>query len=576
MALNFKDSVLLKALAPLRPYILAAGAFSLFINILMIVPAIYMLQVYDRAVGSQSLSTLTMLTLIMVGLLIAFGGLEWVRGQIMNRASIRLDELLSERVFESTFRQSLYMGGRSSAQPLADLYGLRSFLASPGLNAFFDAPWIPIYVLIMFAFHAYFGLLALASVLLLSALTWANQRITQAALEEANTEQLWVSNFANSHLRNAEVIESMGMMNDVRDRWASHNQRVVGLQGVAAERSGVFASTSKSLRIMLQSLALGLGAYLAINMEISPGMMIAGSILLGRALAPVDQLLGGRKAYQQARQQFARLDSLLSKMPQPGEKMDLPEPQGELLVESVIVMPPGASFPSLKGVSFKLPAGTSLGVIGPSAAGKSSLARAVLGVWPTAKGSVRLDGAEIFQWDRSMLGQYVGYLPQDIELFDGTVAANIARFGAIDGDKIVEAAQLAGVHDMILRLPDGYDTVIGAVGGTLAGGQRQRIGLARALYGKPRLVVLDEPNSNLDDTGEIALYSALQKLKAERVTVIVITHRPRLLSGVDKVLVLNDGVATDFGPAGMVMEKYRKPAQLHELSTQNAAQQTGQ
>lgn len=571
MAFGFNDSVLLKALAPLRAYVMAAGFFSLFINVLMIAPAIYMLQVYDRAVGSQSISTLTMLTLILVGLLIAMGGLDWVRGQIMSRASVHLDELMSERVFESTFHQSLYTGGRTSAQPLQDLAGLRNFISGPTISAFFDAPWIPIYILIMFAFHTYFGLLALASVLLLSAITWVNQRSTQAALDEANKEQMLASNFANSHLRNAEVIESMGMMNAVRARWSEHNQRAVSLQGLAAESSGAFSSTSKSLRIMLQSLALGLGAYLAINLEISPGMMIAGSILLGRALAPVDHLLGGRKAYQVARQQLERLEKLLERIPPAEKKMDLPAPKGEISVQSVIMTPPGAKFPSLKAVSFNLPAGASMGVIGPSAAGKSSLARAVLGVWPVAKGSVRLDGAEISQWDRAELGQYIGYLPQDIELFDGTVAANIARFGEIDGEKIVEAAQLAGVHEMILRLPDGYETIIGALGGTLAGGQRQRIGLARALYGNPRLVVLDEPNSNLDDTGERALCNALLTLKKRRVTVIVITHRPRVLASVDKVLVLNDGLPTDFGPADMVMQKHRKPAKLHELPQLNVS-----
>lgn len=571
MAIDLKNSVLFKMLAPLKPYVLTAGAFSCFINILMIVPAIYMLQVYDRAVGGQSLSTLFMLTLIMVGLLIAMGALDWVRGQIMIRASARLDEILSAQVFNSTFMHSLYTGGRSSTQPLNDLNGLRTFLSGPAVNAFFDTPWIPIYILIMFAFHLYFGLMAIASVIILGALTWINQRITHAHLEEANKEQQRASNFANSHLRNAEVIESMGMMDNVRERWKKHNQQMVALQGIAAEKSGVLSSSSKTLRIMLQSLALGLGAYLAIQFEISPGMMIAGSILLGRALAPVDQLVGGWKSFHQARQQFERLDVLLTKLPPPSDKMDLPDPQGHLSVEAISVTAPGSKTPILKNISFTIEAGTAIGIIGPSASGKSTLARAMLGLWPTISGSVRLDDADISKWDRAALGPHIGYLPQDIELFDGTISENIARFGEINAEKIVGAATLAGVHEMVLRLPEGYDTIIGAVGGTLAGGQRQRIGLARALYNKPRLIVLDEPSSNLDEIGEGALRLALQQLKAEGITVIVITHRPSILSVVDKVLVLNEGTVADFGPVEIIMRKYQQAPGQKQLPERNAS-----
>jgi len=501
----------------------------------------------------------------------AMGGLDWVRGQIMSRASARLDEILSERVFETTFRYSLYSGGRTTTQPLMDLNGLRSFLGGPSVNAIFDTPWIPVYVLIMFAFHPYYGIMAIGSVMLLGTLTWVNQRTTQEDLGEANQAQLWANNFATSHLQNAEVIESMGMLGDVRDRWAHHNQRVIALQGAAAEKSGMIASSSKALRIMLQSLALGLGAYLAINLQISPGMMIAGAILLGRALAPVDQLVGGWRGLQQARQQYDRLDELLSKLPPASEKMNLPAPEGNLSVESIRVVPPGGKVPVLKGVSFKLKAGGTMGVIGPTAAGKSTLARAILGLWPAVMGSVRLDGADIFKWERAALGRYIGYLPQDIELFDGTISENIARFGEINSKKIVAAARLAGVHEMVLHLPEGYDTIIGAAGGALAGGQRQRIGLARALYGKPRLVVLDEPNSNLDEAGEGALRTALQQLKAEGITVVVITHRPSLLSVVDKILVLNEGTAADFGSPEMIMRKYIRTSGDRQLPGRNVS-----
>ena len=558
MAFDFKNSLLLKTLEPLRPYFYASAGFSFFINILMIVPALYMLQVYDRAVGSQSLSTLLMLTLIMVFLLTSMGGLDWVRGRVMSRAAAKLDEILAERVFDGTFKQSLVTGGRSSTQPLSDLNGLRGFLAGPGVNAFFDAPWVPIYVLIMFLFHTYFGLLAIFAVALLGSITFFNQRLTEAALGDANKEQMWTRNYATRHLRNAEVIESMGMMHNVRERWSEHNQKALGQQAQASDTSGAFTSSSKALRIMLQSLALGMGAYLAINMEISPGMMIAGSILLGRALAPVDQLLGAWKGFQAAQGQFQRLDELLLKSPLDAEKMELPAPTGKISVEGIRVSPPGVQMPVLKGITFELEAGTSLGVIGPSAAGKSTLARALLGIWPAAMGTVRLDGADIYKWDRQELGPHIGYLPQDIELFDGTISENIARFGDINSEQIVEAARLAGVHEMILRLPEGYDTLIGANGGTLAGGQRQRIALARALYGKPRLVVLDEPNSNLDDSGEAALRVSLQQLKESGTTVVVITHRPNILFGVDQILVMKEGVAADFGPAEAIMRKYQQ------------------
>lgn len=566
MDIDLKNSVLLKTLTPLRPYLATAGAFSFFINILMIVPAIYMLQVYDRAVGSQSLATLAMLTLIMVGLLIAMGGLDWVRGQIMNRAGARLDEILSEQVFEKTFLNALFSGGRGTVQPLMDISGLRVFIGGAGINAVFDTPWILIYILIMFAFHPYFGMMAIASVILLGTLTWLNQRTTRSDIEDANNEQLWARNFANSHLRNAEVIEAMGMMNDVRNHWSQRNQLAVGLQGTAAEKAGMFASSSKAIRIILQSLALGLGAYLVIKLEISPGMMIAGSILLGRALAPVDQLVGGWKGFQQAYQQYTRLEKLLRTIPSPNDKMNLPAPKGALSVEAIQVAPPGGRLPVLKNVSFKLEAGAALGVIGPSAAGKSTLARTILGLWPAVTGAVRIDGADIFKWDRSDLGKYIGYLPQDIELFDGTIAENIARFGEISSEKIVDAARMAGVHEMVLRLPEGYDTVIDAGGGKLAGGQRQRIALARALYGKPILVVLDEPNSNLDDVGENALRMALQQLKAERITLVIITHRSSILSLVDSILVLNNGIVADFGLAKLIMQKYQKSYSKNRLA----------
>lgn len=568
MATDLKNSVLVKKLAPVRGHFLGAFGFSLFINLLMIVPALYMLQVFDRAVGSGSTPTLLMLTLIMVGLLAAMGALDWVRGQTMVRASAAIDKILAEPVFEASFRQSLRTGGmRSSPQSVIDLIGLRQFLAGPGLNAFFDTPWVPVYILIMFLFHTYFGLLALFCVALLGGLSFASQRMTTGNLSEANKQAMWANNYTTRNLRNAEVIESMGMIGDIRERWMQRNRQVVGLQAEASDTATAFTSSSKALRIMLQSLALGVGAYLAINLEISPGMMIAGSILLGRALAPVDQLVGAWKGLQNAREQFMRLDELLTKFPEDPERMELPAPRGALSVEKISVLPPGGATPVLRGVDFELPAGTSLAVIGPSAAGKSSLLRAILGLWPVTLGAVRLDGASMDKWDRGMLGPYLGYLPQDIELFDGSISENIARFGEIDSEKVVTAARLAGVHEMVLRLPEGYDTVIGQSGGALSAGQRQRVGLARAVYGQPKLVVLDEPNSNLDDLGEAALREALLSLKALGSTLIIVSHRPSVLSVVDKILILREGQVVDFGNAEAITRRVqqasvRRPAAL--------------
>lgn len=571
MAIDLENSALMKVLEPVRAHFYAAFGFSLFINLLMIVPAIYMLQVYDRAVGSGSQSTLLMLSLIMVFLLATMGALDWVRGQIMVRASALINMLLGERVFESSFKQSLSTGGmKSSAQPINDLTALRQFLTGPGLNAFFDAPWVPVYILIMFLFHTYFGILAMFSVAILGGLTYLNQRLTSKQLAEANQEAMWANNYTTRNLRNAEVIESMGMMSVVSERWLNHNQRVVNLQAQASDTAIGFTSGSKALRIILQSTALGMGAYLAINMEISPGMMIAGSILLGRALAPVDQLVGAWKTFRGAKDQFSRIDTLLEEFPLDPDRMELPEPKGNLSVEQIAVAAPGTRNPILRGVNFQLEAGTSLAVIGPSAAGKSSLARAILGIWPIMGGAVRLDGASMDKWDRTLLGPHVGYLPQDIELFDGTISENIARFGQIDSEKIVSAARLAGVHEMVLRLPEGYDTEIGQSGGALSAGQRQRIGLARAVYGNPKLVVLDEPNSNLDDVGEAALKQAILQLKVLGTTLVVISHRPAVLSAVDKILIMRDGKVVDFDDAATITQKVQK-AQQEQLAQQAAA-----
>jgi len=541
---------------------ISVGFFSLFINFLMLVPAFYMLQVYDRVIATGSHSTLLMLTLILTLLLATMGGLEWVRSRIMVRLSTRLDLILGPRLYEASFKQALASGGmQASAQPLSDLTGLRQFITGNGLFAFFDAPWLPIYLAVMFLFHPWFGWFAVGCALVLVALAYLNEHLTNAALLEANKQNLTATAFTQKNLRNAEVVDSMGMLGMLRERWQAMNHQVLALQGVASDRGGSIAALSKTFRLLVQSLILGLGAYLAIEQEITPGLMIAGSILLGRALAPIDQMIGAWKGFSAARGQYARLDALLKQVAAEPERMSLPVPCGEVSAENLVVVPPGAQKPVLAGLNFHVAAGDAVGIIGPSASGKSTLARALLGIWPAAQGKVRLDGADVFAWNREELGQHVGYLPQDVELFEGSINENIARFGPVDPVAVVEAARLAGVHELILKLPQGYDTVIGATGGGLSGGQRQRIGLARAVYRRPRLIVLDEPNSNLDDVGERALSEAIAKLRQAGCTLFVITHRTSVLNVLDKLMVLREGALAMFGPRDKVLAELNKAQQ---------------
>jgi len=543
-----------EALKGVKQYFIYVGLVSIAVNMLMLMPIIYMMQVYDRVVSSGSLPTLTWLTLLLVFLMFAMGGFEWVRSTILIGASNKIEALLRRRVFDSMFKSALLSGGSSkSALAMHDLTGLRQFMTGNGLFAFFDAPWFPIYVGLMFMFHFWFGVVAIIAGIIMVTLAYSNEKVTNSKLKDANIKANAIINQTNGSLRNAEVIAAMGMTNDIRNRQEQQSNEVLGLQTNASKWGVGITSFTKTFRIVAQSLTLGLGALLALQQEISPGMMIAGSLLLGRALAPIDMLVGSWKGFSMARAQFARLGQLLEEIPADEEKMPLPMPKGNLQVEQVFVTPPGSNSPVVTGVSFELKAGQALGILGPSASGKSSLARSILGIWPASPGKVRLDGADIAAWDRTELGPHIGYLPQDIELFDGTISENICRFAEVDSGKIVEAATLAGVHELILRLPEGYDTVIGGVGGILSGGQRQRIGLARAMYGEPCLLVLDEPNSNLDDIGERELVEAIKRIKSRGCTVIVITHRTLVLQCVDQILVLKEGATFGYGPRDEVL-----------------------
>lgn len=554
-----KENSLKAALKACKGSFISVGVFSFFVNALMLVPSFYMLQVYGRVVTSGSISTLVMLTIIMAVLMITMGSLEWARSRVMVRVSTKLDVMLSRQVYRASFKRALDSGGMdASAQPLNDLTGLRQFLTSNGLFAFFDAPWLPIYIGVMFLFHPWFGWLAIASAIILLLLAFANEKLTGKALAEANRQNIAASLYTTKNLRNAEVIESMGMLETLMARWAQRQKKVLLLQSQASDSGGTISSISKTFRTFVQSLVLGLGAYLAVKHELNPGLMIAGSILLGRALAPIDMIIGSWKGFISARSQYTRLNEILDKQLAEPERMSLPSPKGEVRVENLIISAPGSKAPIIRNVSFAAAAGSIVGVIGPSASGKSTLARALLGVWAPQHGVVRLDGADVNAWDKRELGPHLGYLPQDIELFEGTVGDNIARFGDIDAAKVVEAARIAGVHEMILQLPDGYDTVIGGDGVNLSGGQRQRIGLARALYGDPRLIVLDEPNSNLDEVGERALAAALKVLKARAATVFVITHRTSILDQLDRLLVLRDGAIALYGPRELVVAELNK------------------
>ena len=559
---RIQENNLRAALRACKSSFLSVGFFSLFVNTLMLVPTFFMIQVSGRVVPSSSESTLLMLTLIMTVLMITLGSLEWVRSRIMVRISNRLDVLLSRDVYRASFRRALSSGGGdATAQSLNDLTSLRQFFTGPGLFAFFDAPWFPIYTIVMFLFHPWFGWITLACGFILAILAFVNHRVTGDALAEANKESV-VSNIATTKtLRNAEVIESMGMLETLMNRWAKRQRKVLKLQSDASDKGGVVSSVSKTFRMWAQSIMLATGGYLVITHEINPGLLMAGSLLLGRALAPIDLMIGSWKGFVAAKVQYDRLDKVLEDQNAEPDRMKLPAPEGHIQVENLVLAPPGSKTPVLRNISFVAPAGSIVGIIGPSAAGKSTLVRGLMGIWPSQHGVVRLDGADISTWDKHDLGPYVGYLPQDIELFEGTISENIARFEKVDPEKVVEAAQTAGVHEMILMQPDGYDTVIGSEGVNLSGGQRQRIGLARALYGKPRLIVLDEPNSNLDDVGEKALGVALQKIKESGATVFIVSHRPNILSRLDRVLVMSAGTISLYGERDKVIAQLAQQQQ---------------
>ena len=543
-----------EALVKFKKVFYTIAAFTACVNILMLVPSIYMLEVYDRVLASRNETTLYMLSVMVLGLFALISVLEYIRSMVVIRIGAKMDSFLNNRVYTAAFEQNLRSTGVNAGQALNDLTTIRQFVTGNGMFAFFDAPWFPIYLLVIFVFNMWMGLFALVSVILLVALAWLNEVVSRKPLAEANTTAIRSSNVATNNLRNAEVIEAMGMLPNMRKRWYAEHVKFLKLQAEASQKASRIGSITKFVQIAVQSLILGVGALLVIMGDVTSGMMIAGSILLGRALSPVQQIIGVWRQWSGVVSAYRRLEKLLADNPPRTAGMELPKPEGHLSVEGVTAAPPMVPVAVLKSVSFAINAGDCLGVIGPSGSGKSTLARLLVGVWRAAVGKVRLDGADVYLWNKDELGPHMGYLPQDIELFAGTISENIARFGEVDSFQVVIAAKLAGVHDLILRLPEGYDTPIGDGGLGLSGGEKQRLGLARALYGDPSIIVLDEPNSNLDDIGEIALTQAIIRLRQLRKTVILISHRPSIIRETNKLLVLRDGMVSAFGPTDQVLK----------------------
>ncbi len=566
-----QPSELREAIASLRPFFVRSGWFSLVCSLLVLAPSGYMLEVYDRVVNSRSHTTLAMLTLLVLGAYVVMEVLEWARSEVMRAASVELDSKMSVRIFNAIFEANLRRLPGGTQQPLNDFRQVRDFLYSPVLLALLESPISLVMMVLLFLISPVLGWSALAFAVLQTLVAWLNERSTQPPLMQANRAAIEAQQYADNTLRNAEVIESMGMLRDTHRRWLLKQRDFLDLQALASERAGGYQAISKLLQNTLSSLLLGLGCWLLLHNELNGGggMMIVASILGGRMLAPLVQVVSQWQTVVNARDAWARLDGLLAAVPARPPGMALPAPRGALQVEQLVAGAPGSpAAPILRGVQFALAPGEVLAVVGPSAAGKTTLARLLVGLWPAQGGKVRLDGADIHTWNKAELGAHLGYLPQGVELFEGTLAENIARFAEVEPAKVEAAARAVGLHEFILSLPLGYDSPVGPEGARLSGGQRQRVGLARALYGDPVFVVLDEPNSSLDEEGDAALARAIQEGKARGTTFVVMTHRTSVLGVADKMLVLRDGVQQAFGPRDEVLAALQ---QAHQQAQQPAA-----
>lgn len=554
-----RSNELTRVLYTFRKEFFAVGLFSMVANVLMLSPTLYMLQIYDRVIVSGSELTLVAVSLVTLFLFTVIAFAEWVRSRLLVRAGMRLDSQLSTRVFKASFEAYLSQTGNSPSRAFSDLVHVRQFFTGSGIVTLFDAPWAPIYMAVLFFLNPWLGFLALFFAGVQASLGWFGHRHTFGPSEAATQSSAEVNAFLQNKLHNAEVLESMGMVGNLKLHWHTRHADFVTQASTAQRLAHKITAWSKWIRYSQQSLALGAGAMLVIDGQLSPGGMIAANVLMVRALAPIDQIISTWRSFTAVKAAFARLDGLLTRHPERIVATHTAVPLGELTLQRVSASAPGRSTPILDGVDTLFPTGSVTAILGPSGSGKSTLARVIVGIWPEVQGQVLLDGLPLSDWSRADLGPHLGYLPQDVELFDGTIAENISRFTTQDSTKIIEAARCTGLHDMILRFPKGYDTPIGAAGSLLSGGQRQRIGLARAVYGDPCLIVLDEPNANLDEAGDAALLQAVATLKAKGKTVVLITHRPGALAVADRLLVLRDGKVQIQGPRDVVLAAMQKP-----------------
>lgn len=550
-ASSIQGSELRAALGKCRAAFVGVWIASALVNLLTLAGSLYMLQVYDRVLPSRSVPTLVGLTVLVLVFYVAFGFFDLMRMQLLGRIAARVDRLIRERVFAIFLELPLRLGAAAEPnhQALRDLDQVRNFLSSLGPAAFFDLPWMPVFLFIVYLMHPLIGMLAGAGAILVTTLTLLTERLCQVPTKAAGWAGLERQAFAEASRRNAEAVKVMGIRQRVTERWAESNRRLLAAQQKVATIAGTIGVASRAFRMFLQSAVLGLGAYLVIQQEATAGVIIVSAIIVSRALAPVETAIANWKGFIAARQSYLRLAKLLAAFPPTAKFVSLPLPKNSLEVEGVCVAPPGEQRIVVQGVSFTLKPGAGLGIIGPSGSGKSSFVRALVGAWPTARGSVRLDGATPDQWDSDELGRAIGYLPQDFELFSGTVSENIARFDPdSSSEKVIAAAVSARIHNLVVRLPQGYDTLVGEGGSALSGGQRQRLGLARALYGDPFLVVLDEPNSNLDAEGEAALTEAILGARRRGAIVIVVAHRPSAIGALDLILLMQEGRQVTVGP----------------------------
>ena len=568
---NKPPSELREAVNSLAPYFRQAAWFSVVTSILVLTPSVYMLEVYDRVVNSRSHLTLAMLTLMVLAAYALMEVLEWVRSGVLHEASLAFDRRMSGRVFGAIFEANLKGMPGGSAQPMNDFRVVRDFLHSPALTGLMEAPTSLLCLVLIFMISPVLGWASVVAAVLQTFVGWLNERSTQPPLLAANRSAIAAQQYADGTLRNAQVIESMGMLREIHRRWITKQRDFLGLQAVASDHSGFYQAISRLLQNIITSGLLGLGAWLLLRNQLNGGaaMMIVGSILGGRALAPLVQIVAQWQSVVNVRDAYGRLENMLATVPARKDGMALPAPQGQLLVENLVAAAPGSQVPILRGLSFALQPGEVLAVVGPSASGKTSLARLLVGLWPALGGKVRLDGADVYTWNKTELGPHMGYLPQGIELFDGSLAENIARFGTVDQAKVEAAATAVGLHEFIMALPKGYDSPVGREGTMLSGGQRQRVALARAIYGNPAFVVLDEPNSSLDEQGDAALAFAITQLKSRGTTFVIMTHRTSILGVTDKMLVLRDGVAQAFGPRDDVLKAL---TEAHAKASQPAAQ----